>query len=120
VLYEASFRTVLNLPPTKTQCFFSDMYKDVTSGLEDKLVVKTRSSREVRSAQLHWLESRSQLRCEFMSAVCMGMYTEYHNSFAVRRFNERVKPVRAKQTVECNQLKTNASGCANSTRFFSS
>lgn len=60
-------------------------YKDVTSVLKDKLVVKTRSSREVRSAQLHWPDSRIHLRCVFMSTVCMGMYTECHNSFAARR-----------------------------------
>jgi len=59
-------------------------YKDVTSVLKDKLLVKTRSSREVRSAQLHWPDSRIQLRCVFISTVCMGMYTECHNSFAAR------------------------------------
>jgi hypothetical protein len=60
-------------------------YKDVTSVLKDKLVGKTRSSREVRSAQLHWPDSRIQLRCESMSTVWMGMYIECHNSFVACR-----------------------------------
>jgi len=60
-------------------------YKYVTFMLKDKLVVKTRFSREVRRTQLHWPDSRSQLWHEFMSTFCMGMYTKSQNLCAARR-----------------------------------
>jgi hypothetical protein len=63
-------------------------YKAVTSVLREKFVARTRSSKGVRRTKLHWPDAGSQLWCEFMSTICMGMYTGCQNLFAAHHLGE--------------------------------